>query len=315
MLCLTVCLLSSAGAQKPSPDSNYIRRFAERNIIETQAGIYGTQFRFSGAGTRGPSLRLSVNSNSSAGINVSYKWLSLKYATAIPGTKLDRNTKTKYTGFGFSFGNRKWRYYPFYDRYNGLLIPGGRRTFEPVKDIRVTDWGVDVYRFTNIRKYSFQAAHSFSVQQLKSAGAVFFALTPLWQKIDWLQPSSTFVNDSTTYKLLAANPGWFSITVKVGYTYNFSFDKGRWIVAPAFAIGGGALREKGVNKKVHPAGALQTWISGGYNGKKYYCYLYGIFDNQQSHFIQRKMNKEYVRISLTGGFRFANFKKKILGLL
>ena len=65
----------------------------------------------------------------------------------------------------------------------------------------------------------------------------------MWQKVNWEEPSRELIPDSTTFQLLSYDPEWFSLIARIGYSYNFSFKKGRWIIAPALVAGGGALKE------------------------------------------------------------------------
>ena len=279
-------------------------------------GDYGTRFRFYASGERTPGFKLAANSSAFIGLSLDYKWMTLHYSTAFPGTELDENTELKYTGLSFNFGYRQLRFHPYYDSYNGLLIPQKRGQFEPFKNIRFRDAGLDIYWFGNPTQFSFSAAHSFSQQQRRSAGAPVLIVTPLWQKINWVNPSPAVIPDSVTYHLLASNPEWFSLTMKGGYCYTFSFENGKWLIAPAGAIGGGLLRETDhPDQHLQPVTALEGWITGGYNGRRYYCYLSANWSERQSRLLVRRMGQRDYRISITAGFRFAGLKKKILGIL
>ncbi|MDF2382060.1 DUF4421 family protein [Nostoc ellipsosporum NOK] len=317
LLLTSLFIAGSAAGQTFHIDSAYIKSFDKQNNVEFNGGTSRTRFQFSQLGMNKTGFRMLANTSAYAGVNLSYKWLSLRFSTAVPGTNLDRNTTLKYTSLSFTFGTRRWRYRPFYERYNGLLIPGDvPRTYEPFKNIRFTGFGSDFYWYANPKKYSLRAARSMSETQVKRAGSLFAIVTPMWQQINWQQPSPDFITDEDTYKLLASNPSWLSVTAQIGYGYNFIFGNGKWIISPIVAAGGGFLKETyKIRHKIQGISLAQGLISGGYNGKKYYGYLSGSWNIQQSRVLTRKMERLNTRVSLTAGFRFGDLKKKILGLL
>src|SRR5450432_3000822 len=110
-------------AQPPAFDSNYIHVFNKTNVIEIYPGIYSTHFNFSSPGQRKNDYSLVANSNAHISTNINYKWLSLRYSWAMPGTQLDKNVKLQYTSLGLNFKIGQMRFRPFYESYNGLLIP------------------------------------------------------------------------------------------------------------------------------------------------------------------------------------------------
>lgn len=315
LFCLFVAEIATA--QGFQVDSAYIQSFDKQNNVEFNGGTSRNRFQFSQIGMNKTGFRMLANTSAYAGVNLSYKWLSLRYSTAVPGTRLDQKTQLKYTSLSFTFGTRRWRFRPFYERYNGLLIPGDvPRSYEPFKNIRFTGFGSDFYWYANPKRYSLRAARSMSEAQLKRAGSLFAIVTPMWQQINWQQPNPDFITDEDTYKLLASNPSWISVTAQIGYGYNFSLANGKWIISPIIAAGGGFLKETyHIRHKIQGISLAQGLISGGYNGRKYYCYLSGSWSIQQSRLLTRKMERLNTRVSLTAGFRFGDLKKKILGLL
>ena len=312
-----LCCHSGLFAQQAAVDSNFIRPFNKQNVLEVYPGIYSTHFNFTNPGERKNDYRLAVNSSGYFGAYAKYKWLSLKYEVNMPGTQLDKDVKFKYTSFHFRFGNRQMLFHPFYDTYNGLLIPEGRRRqYEPFRNIRFTDAGFDYYYFTNTRHFSFRAGNFFSEQQVKPAGAFFLMATPIWQQISWANPTRGLIGDSSTYTLLSSNPQWISLITRVGYSYNFVFPKTRWIVSPAVIFGTGALQETNTdNKKLQGVYDVKAWLNAGYNGPNYYCYLNAGWGNLQTNLFIKNMHQVTSNVSVTCGYRFNKFKKKILGVL
>lgn len=305
-------------AQQLSIDSDYIRSFENNNVVEVYPGLYTVSFKFTHPGEKTNNFRLLANSSGYAGTYLNYKWLSLNYSFAIPGTYRDKNVKLKYTSLGFRFGGKQSSFHPFYDVYNGLLIPEEkhRDSFKIFRGIQFTDAGIDCYFFTNTKKHSFSAAQSFSEQQRKNAGAFFLMVTPLWQKINWNTPSRTLISDSTTYSLLSSVPQWISLIARVGYTYTLTFQQGKWSVAPAFLLGGGGLKEMNAgNHHLQGISDVQGWLNTGYNVPQYYFYLNASWDNLNSNLLIKNMHQKNMDISITGGFRFLTIKKKILGII
>lgn len=306
-------------AQHRDTDSNYIHAFAKTNVIEIYPGIYSTRFNFTHSGQQKNDYSLVANSSAHIGINLNYKWLSLRYSWAMPGTELDKNVKLQYASLGLNFRIKQMRFRPFYESYNGLLIPKQKKrtdTFAIFRGIQFTTVGIDYYYFTNTKLFSFSAARSFSVSQVKGAGSAFSMITPAWQKINWEDPSRELLPDSSTYDLLSQDPEWVSVIVRVGYTYNFILEKGKWIIAPAILTGAGLIKEINIpGSKLQPVTNLQAWVNAGYNGAAYYFYLHAWWNNLRTNLLIKNMNQVNTSFSITAGYRFHNFRKKILGLL
>ena len=308
--------INSVSAQ-PQVDSAYIRGFNRQNSFEVYTGLYSTEFKFTKKYDASQNFKLRVNSSSYLGIDLSYKWLYLQYSFNLPGTQLDSRNNFKYQLVRFQFGNRKINIQPFYNYYNGLLIPEtGHRRFKPFQGIALSNAGFDLFYYTNCRKFSSSSANIFSEQQLQSAGALFFCITPLWQKIYWRKHTRGLIHDSTTYTLLSSNPEWISLLPGVGYTYNLVPGKDGWLVAPAVLAKIGGLKEiHPVKRSIQFLSDLQFWMNVGYSHERYYVYLNASFERLNTNLLIKDMNRTDMNISLTGGIRFRSLKKKILGLL
>ncbi|MDQ6903872.1 MAG: DUF4421 domain-containing protein, partial [Bacteroidota bacterium] len=310
--------LSCCNAQNHAVDSNYIRAFERSNVIEIYPDIYSTHFNFSNPRQRKNDYSLVANSNAHISTNLNYKWLSLRYSWAMPGTQLDRHVKLQYTSLGLNFGDKQMRFRVFYESYNGLLVPIQKikDSFNIFEGIQFTSVGFDYFFFTNTKLFSFSAAKSFSQKQVKSAGSVFLMVTPSWQKINWKTPSRELVKDTATYDLLSQDPEWISLIARLGYTHNFVIDKGKWIIAPACMIGAGFLNEINTpGKRLQPVSNLQGWINAGYNGPYCYFYFHAWWNNLQTNLLIKNMNQVNTNFSLTAGYRFPNFRKKVFRFL
>jgi Domain of unknown function (DUF4421) len=305
-------------AQPATVDTNYIHSFDKQNILEINPGVYSSRFNFTNPGERKNDYRLVANSSGYVGIYLGYKWLSLKYSWAMPGTQLDKNVKLQYTSLGFRFGERHMRFHPFYDSYNGLLIPVQKHkdSFDVFRGIQFSDAGFDFFYFTNTKRFSFSAAYTFSEQQAKSTGSFLIMATPLWQKVNWKSPSRDLISDSATYTLLSSDPHWLSLIARIGYTYNFTFQKGKWSIGPAVLIGGGGLKEMNTpDKNLQAVTDIQAWLKAGYNGPNYYIYFNAWWDNLKTNLFIKNLHQVNTDFSIKAGYRFHSWKKKVLGVL
>ena len=312
-ICIINLLPLVANAQV---DSAYIRPFVKSNEVEAIPGIFFTSFEFRKGKDRLQDYNLKANGSAYLGGYVQYKWLSIKYAFNIPGTQLDRNTNVHLTSFKLRFGNRKMIFHPFYDAYNGLLMPDNRRhEFTEFRNILVNHIGLDYFYYFNSKRVSFDAAYGFSEKQLRSAGAPFIMVTPVWQRINWRVPSHDLVTDSATYKLLASNPQWVSAVVRAGYGYNFVIEGGKWLIAPAVAVGGGVLHEIKGNRGLKPIFDMQGWISAGFNGDPWYWYVHAAWSRRHSNLFVKDVVKQDSDFYVTVGYRFGSLPNKIFGIL
>ena len=103
---------------------------------------------------------------------------------------------------------------------------------------------------------------------------------------------------------------------RVGYTHNFAIDDGKWIIAPGLLAGAGLLREiNTIDRKLQAVSNIQAWLNVGYNGPVYYCYFHAWWSDLQTNLLIKNMKQVNTNFSITAGYRFSNFHKKILGLL
>lgn len=319
-LFLSFCLLlnSTLFAQSNTFDSNYIRKFAKANVIEIYPDIYSTHFNFTERGIRKNDYSLVANSSVHINTNLNYKWLSLSYSWAMPGTQLDKNVELEYTSLSIKLWLGPMGFHPFYESYNGLLIPARdhKKSYTIFRGIQFTNAGFDYYYFTNTKHFSTSASRSFSANQVKSAGSFLIMATPVWQKINWKNPSEDILPDSLTFKLLSENPEWISFIARAGYTYNFVFQKGKWLITPTVLAGSGVQKEINLSgKKLRLVSNLQGWLNAGYNGPDYYFYLHARWNSLQTNLLIKNMTEVNTNFSITAGYRFNNFRKKILTML
>jgi hypothetical protein len=299
-------------------DSSYVRSFEKSNVVEIYPGNYTSDFLFKSPRNRLNDFKLRANSSAYTGVYFEYKWLAFNLSTAIPGTQLDRNIRLRYTSFSMRYGGAQFMFRPFYNSYNGLLLPEGRRReqFLPFKDIQIMNAGTDIYYYLNRKRFSYGASNFFSKQQIRPAGSFIVMATPMWQEIKWRTPSRELIKDTSTYNLLTSQPQWVSFTARVGYTYNFVIQKGRWSISPTVLTGAGALHEiKSNRQNFQGITDLQAWINAGYNGPHYYFYFLAWWDNLRTNLFVKDLRQVNTDVSVTFGYRFRSLKKKMLGIL
>lgn len=313
------CLVAgsfSAMAQDKG-DTAFVRKYEKDNVIEWTTGDYSSTFAFQGFGKHPSDFILAANSNWYTGFFLNYKWASLQYSWGIPGTELDNNVKLKHTSFAFTYRLPAVSIHPFYDFYNGLLLQKRRRSrkYDAFRDMRYYTAGTKLMYYTNTGRFSYKAGSTLGERQLVSEGGMIFTLTPQWQKINWVNPNNVLIKDSLTYTLLSSDPQWVSLVAGAGYNYNFSIDRGKWIISPAVTASAGSIKEVNNRNPFKPVFNLQGWVNAGYSGREIYAYINAYIQYEQTNLIIKKLNASGNGASITVGYRFRSLPKKVLGLL
>ncbi len=313
--CFLICSIA-ADAQIIKTDSAYIKPFEKKNVIELFPGIYHTQFDFTKPGNRGRGVEMLANSSGYAGFFFNYKWLSVENSFAVPGTYLDKQTRLRYNSLHFRFFTGPFMIRPYYNSYNGLLIPYKRNNYTVDKNILFKEAGSELLWCSNTNHFSFREAIAFSEKQLKSSGGVIIKATPLWQKLQLKKPDGSLITDVPTSQLFSTSPRWISLTARVGYNYSFVFSNGKWTISPAILLGKGLLKELNHNtNRFSSVTGVQSWLNTGYNGNDYYVYFSASVDKLQANLVLKNMHQLNTDFSVTAGFRFLNARNKLLGFL
>lgn len=287
-------------------------------MIEGNPGISTTHFTFYNRSRNQPAVRLAANSSAYFGTYINYKWLSVKYYFPLPETRLLEDKSLHYTSFKLRFPGKKFGIDPFYDNFNGLLLPQRPHwhDFTGIKGLHFKDAGADLYYFPNHHKFSFQATNYYSKKQVKSAGSLFLMATPLWQQIFWNHPTNTQIKDSSTYHFLQKKTEWVSLLARIGYSYSFVLNNGNWMITPSILAGEGVV--KPVTKKPSSwkdVSDWQAWLNIGYNGSGWYLYFAGFIDNLHTNLSAKKLQQLNTDLSFTYGYRFMTSPHKLGGIL
>lgn len=311
-------LLVSTKAQQQKADTSFIQPFSKENVVELHPAVYKSNFLFRSMHSRAYNFRMVANSSAYTSVYAGYKWLAVTVSHSLPFTQLDKNVHLKYNSLSFHAGNDAFSVHPFYNSYNGLLIPEKRhsRDYVPFKDMSISNAGTDCYYYANSKTFSYHAAYSFSKKQIKNAGSFIAGISPLWQKIKWHQPSRSLIEDSSTYTLLASDPQWLSLTGRLGYTCNIALHHGSWCIVPTVLLGAGGVKELYSDRHtIQSVSDLQGSLTAGYNGADCYLYLTAWYDNLKTNLFVKNLEERNSDISLTVGYRFSNSKRKWLGIL
>jgi hypothetical protein len=300
-------------------DTNYIRPFAKKNYAQLYTGLFSRQLNFislnKDVNPLMKQVKLSSNAAAFVGTNIKYKKLSLYFETTIPNTQLvpKGNTKVKAYSFFVNQFSNKWGVTGFFNFNNGLLT----KTLESIpyadrRDMHMLTIGAHVYRIFNSKRFSYLAANSQGLLQLKKQGSVVLLTTILFRKIYSTQsiiPDSVSKYHFTGNEAASKNLNLYSLQFRPGYIYNFTFKQGKYFIAPAFYVGlGGDIHNFKESSKTHN-GLNLNWgnrikVVAGINTKKYYATVEFISDTNTSLLYQSKIYNHYTEGSLNIAYRF-----------
>lgn len=287
-------------------------------MVEVNPGISTTHFTFYNRSLHQPSVHLAANSSAYLGIYINYHWLSVKYYFPLPETSMLEDKSLHYTSIKLRFPGKKFGMDPFFDDYNGLLLPQRPHwhDFTGIKGLHFTDAGTDLYYFPNYRHFSFQATNYYSKEQIKSAGSSFLMVTPLWQRISWNHPNDGQIKDSSTFHFLQKQIEWVSLIARIGYSYSIVLEKGTWMITPSFLMGKGVVKPVTTKSDTwKDVSDVQAWLNIGYNGNNWYLYFAGFIDNLHTNLAAKRLQEINTDLSFTYGYRFRSSGHKIAGIL
>jgi hypothetical protein len=204
----------------------------------------------------------------------------------------------------------------FYQQFTGLVMRDKKRItrYENFPGIKYSNINVNIYYFFNHNKFSYAAARSYAERQNKSAGSIVAILSPSLQSFTYKNETTLTSLDSTSYRFIIQEPHWFSVSGRVGYTFNYIPYHSKWSINAEILVKAGLIKER-ANSSLYSITGIQYGINTGYNGDKMFYLLNLLQDNTVSDFRFAELRNHFLSISLTTGFRFGSLKKKILGVL
>ena len=307
-------LLISVTAFAQPENSVYIADYAKNNNIELYNGYNSTRLHFRTSGKTEDALNFFSNNGLFSGVYLNYKWFVIGYGINVPFTNRDNSVKGfksyrlhfngYYDGWGVSGSS---------DVYKGLLSQTYKNRYTPVEGVKYTNISADFFHVGNADKYSYKAAQYLGQQQLKSCGSFLYHVRPSYSALG-LQTSSSPISDSIEH-FISENPRWFSLVTSVGYGYNFAWNRSQWIISPRAEAGLGGLYQFGIKNKLRAAAFFRTALAAGYSTGNIYTYISAETVNATNFFASTILADDRLRLSLTAGYRLANLRKKIIGLL
>ncbi len=319
---ITITLLAMlwCSAGHAQADSNcYTKPFAKKNYMQLYSGLFSRRVNIiSRSASVNPAMRqvmLAGNAAAFTGVNFKYKKLSLYAETAIPNTQLVHNSNTNVRSFSF-FVNQfysKWGVTGFFNFNKGLLTSSsGPTPYADRTDLRMLTAGAHVYRIFNSNKFSYLAANSLNALQLKSRGSLVLLNTILFRRLYSHQsiiPDSVSKYHFTGSEMASKNLNLYSLQVRPGYIYNFTFKQGKYFIAPAFYLGIGGDVHSFTTAGERHTGPNINWgsrikIVGGINTSKYYATVEFISDASTSLLYRSKIYNHYKECSINLGWRF-----------
>jgi hypothetical protein len=314
---------------RPSDSTLSVSRFqsyADSNSAQTYIGEYHT-FISAGTGSNFKrQARLQANTSAYLAFSLSYKWLTIAYQFNLPQTSVFRGPgdhTVKASSLSLSHWWAKWGIEATYQHDRGMILQQFTSGPNPTNFVwQGVDYkyvGINVDYFFNPDHFSYKAADNYSRRQTQSGGSWMFMLTPAYQNFSITRASlDTNSKDSTLYDLVNKNANHLMILGRVGYAYNFVWDKGLWSASPMASLGPGAglyLDQLHNKQKVFPMLGVQGRLTAGYNGNKWYAYLNALYDLSQEP--QKNLGLKTVNetTAISVGYRFHSYHHKIWHVL
>jgi hypothetical protein len=298
-----------------SADSLRIQKFQRGNNLQLFSGANRNFFSITPLHEDEKKYWLNANTSNYFGFNINYKWFSFLYSLNIPHTSLDNQARQlKASSYQLYQFGKKWGIQGNFENFHGLLIRQKHNSgFETFPAIHYFSLGFDAYYFTNSDQFSYRSAVYYSEEQKKSAGSFILKLSPFWHSFTH-GPGTITAPDSLSHQFLINQPKWLSVTAGLGYAYNFIFKNGLWSICPIVFQDAGIIYEES-SSKIYTITALNYCLNAGYNGRRHFYILNGLFNQSHSRFSQASLYHNNWDVSVTAGWRFGNTKRKILGIL
>jgi hypothetical protein len=295
-------------------DSSYIRKYDKQNDVELFNSYNSNRLQFYTAEHHNQAVNLFTNNGLFTGVYLDYKWATIGYGMDVPFTNRDNNVKDfKLYRLHLNTYNHGWGITSNANVYKGFLSQQYKDKYTPVPGVRYTNLNADLYHVGNYQQFSFNAAHWLSEQQLKSCGTFIYHVRPSYAALKAETTSLTENNEEPRF--INENPRWLSLAGSLSYAYSFVWNNGKWIISPQIEAGGGILYQFGIEEKLKPTGFARTALTSGYNSNVWYIYLNAETINTKSIFSSTIMREDQWSVSLTAGYRLADLKRRILGLL
>jgi len=302
-------------------DTSYIVQFERPYNIQFNTWLNGYVFfinpsLFSVDKTQ---IRIAPNLSWQTGASLGLKNITLSLGFQVPGTESDPERYGKTDYFDFSGG-----YYPSYiggeiyaRKFAGVYSNIGANKQARIRsDVIINAYGLNIFYFSNHKKFSFRSSISLAEYQKKSSGS-FVLLGNLGFK--------SIMGDSTIIpRTLGGNENYgdleflkgiqiYHFNFKPGYAYNLISKNQKWFLSPGVFIGAGLSKYNIYSKIKNTDGFsfdldLHSKFSIGFNDPKYFWNFYFMYDSSINQF--RESNSVGTHSTSFGfnlGYRFQKF--------
>lgn len=312
------CCLLWPGTACTQIDTSFIKSLPQKDFLQLYAGSFSRSLDFisSNKQPQVPEINYSPNSSAFCGFVLGYKKITLYGDVALPLLNKVNRRQSDVRAFSFflSYFKPKWGVTGFAGYNRGLLmrIETMGITYNSRSDIRSYNTGVHFYRIFNASKFSFIAANSQQMLQLKPAGSFILKVTPSFRLIK--TPQSIIPVEKSKYHFRGEMTATkqiqlLSLQLKPGYAYNYVFKNSYFFAAPSVFAGAGAdyhlvqqvgKQLNGFNLNI----GYRFKVTAGYNSVKYFVTVEFLTDHSRSYLYQSIAKNTYSECSVNFGFRF-----------
>jgi hypothetical protein len=304
-------------------DSLYIQRYCKENDIRLLFGAQGSSLAYGSKKEEGDSYNGAMyhNVNDLVGFGLTYKWIDFDLSFSLPDSKVLEEERQNLSLFRLSgsMTGRKLAVRLFYTNSEGVIAADQASKFISNPDVSMMKTGAQLTYYFNHTRYSYRASNFQNELQRKSAGSFLIRLEPFYRTVGMESPivPAEFDIPSTYGEQVGLeyvnSPG---LIVMPGYGHNFAAFQGKLFVSPMVFLGPGFAfnvyrSDSGKYTSINAEWSGSASLSVGYNGRKAYVTLRGIYD--AAYFV---LNPSYfttsdLKISITAGFRFNHLEKFI----
>jgi len=304
-------------------DTAYILRYSKENDVRLFYGGQGSSLAYGSKieDNHVTNTALYNNVNDLVGFGLTYKFIDFDLSFSLPKVRImeeDRLNLSQFRLF-YSYTTRKFAIRAFFTDSKGVIIQDQGADFESNPDVHVVRMGAQLTYYFNFKKYSFRAANFQNELQRKSAGSFLIRLEPFYRSTGMksrLVPMAFDVPETYGEQVglqYVKAPG---LLIMPGYGYNFAAYDGKFFVSPIVFFGTGFAvnvyrAEEGKYTHLSAEWGGTVAVSIGYNGKKTYATLKGIYEAGYYKLDPSYFTTSDLKISLTVGLRFDNLEKFI----
>ncbi len=269
-------------------------------------------------------IQLRNNFKPVIGLGFSYKWMALRFNISLPVSARTKAKygKSNYLNLGLEFGFRNMWFDINWHSYQGFAMKDAYRWNDSItkkednlirQDITTYSFAINAFQFWN-NDFKMQAFKGKTASYSEDVRSFYLKYVTVLHSITSANPIlPTELRDSTQTKLSATTIGSIDYGVVPGYAY-----VRRWRSFQFGIMGGLGLVLQGKYYTINGANRsfmdfaprLDIRMTAGLNRPKFFCFLYGDFDNKTIHFEKLYYIQTYYNVKLIVGFRIPTSGKR-----